>query len=138
MIKWIYYESKLWWFLFLVTSTIFSAWLNQTYVLTDTIYYNTYGEQFSMETIESMIESARRYSWIAYIAVFGIIIIRVLFTSICLYFAVFFKDMKESFETCFNIALKADAIFLVALLFNLLYQGLVSSRDLIELSSNPV
>jgi len=59
---WIYNESKLQWLLFLIVTTVAIIWLQQTLFLTDVLYYNTYGDQLSVNTIELMIGNAKKYA----------------------------------------------------------------------------
>ena len=136
--QWLYNESKLWWLLFLIVTTIICMWVQQTFFISDSLYYNTYGDQLSIETIEMFISNAKEYLPYTYVAATLVIVIRILFTSICLYIASFFAGIAHNFKCCYNIALKADVVFLMAGLFNLVYHLIVSYDNLIDMAVNPL
>jgi hypothetical protein len=136
--QWLYNKPKLKWLLFLVAATLFFAWFQQTYFVTDILYYNTYGDTLSIETIDLLIDKAKKYSFWGYLAMPAIILLRIFFTTICLYLGSFFRNITGNFKTCFNIALKADAVFVLALLFNVVYHVFAGFNNLTELSSNPL
>jgi hypothetical protein len=135
--SWLYGKSKLWWFLFLAGATVVFIWLSQTFFVSDILYYNTYGDQLSIDTIELMIGNARKYGWIAYLVTPLLLLLRVTFVACCFYTALFFKNEKSNFGSCFNIALKSDTVFILFGLFNLIYFVLVPANNLTELSANP-
>jgi hypothetical protein len=138
LMHWLYNESKLRWLLFLVAATLFFAWFQQTYFVSDILYYNTYGDTLSIETIDSLIAKAKEYSFLGYLAIPVIILLRILFTTLCLYIGSFFRNISNNFKVCFNVALKADLVFALALLFNIIYHTIEGSNNLVELSSNPL
>ena len=135
---WLYNESKLWWLLFLLGATLVYTWLQQTFFVSDILYYNTYDDRLSIETIELMIGSANRYGWLSYIITPLLLLLRVTLVACCFYTTLFFKNEKFEFESCYNIALKSDTAFLVFGLFNLMYRIAVPATNLMELSGNPV
>ena len=138
IMQWLYNTSKLQWLLFLVAATLFFAWFQQTYFVTDILYYNTYGDTLSIETIDLFIEKAKAYSFLGYLAIPAVILLRILFTTFCLYIGSFFRNISNNFKVCYNVALKADMVFVLALLFNVVYHTLVGFNSLTELSSNPL
>jgi hypothetical protein len=121
-----------------VAATLFFAWFQQTYFVTDILYYNTYGDTLSIETIDLLIAKAKEYSFWGYLAIPAIILLRILFTTVCLYVGSFFRNISNNFKVCFNVALKADMVFALALLFNIIYHIIVGFDSLTELSSNPL
>lgn len=138
MLNLIHNESNKWWLLFLIAATLVFTWLQQTFFVSDILYYNTYGDQLSMETIELMIGGAKKYAWIAYLAMPLLLLLRITLVACCFYAALFFKSEKADFASCFNIALKSDTVFAVFVLFNMIYQVVVPANNLAELSANPI
>ena len=135
---WLYDESKLLWFVLIVAATLFFVWFSQTFFVSDILYYNTYGEQLSLETIDGIIGQAKRYSWLGYVIAPLMILLRVCYATVCLYVASLFNsDDKLNLGSCFNIALKADVAFVFAGLFGIIYHLIVPSINLAELSSSP-
>jgi len=136
--SWLYNESKLWWFLLLVGTTLVFTWLSQTFFVSDLLYYNTYGDQLSIDTIEMMIGGAKKYAWTAYILAPVLLLLRVSLVACCFYIALFFKDVESDFASCFNVALKSDTVFVLFGLFNLVYQLFAPASNLTELSVSPL
>lgn len=136
--KWLYNEPKLRWFLFLGAATLFFVWYQQTFFISDTLYYNTYGDQLSIETIDSLIGDAKKYAWLGYVSAPFVLLIRITFTTLCFYTALFFKNVESKFCFCFNIALKADVSFVFLGLFNIIYHLAVPAENLVDLSGNPL
>jgi len=92
--RWFYDESKLWWFLLLVGATVVFIWLQQTLFVSDILYYNTYGDQLSMDTIEMMIGGAQKYAWVSYLITPLFLLLRIGLVACCFYTALFFKNEK--------------------------------------------
>ena len=134
---WLYNESKLWWFVSIVAATLFFVWFSQRFFMSDILYYNTYGEQLSLETIDGIIGQAKKYSWLGYITAPLLILLRICYTTVCLYIASLFNEERPGMGSWFNIALKADFAFVFAGLFGVIYHLMVPSNNLLELSSNP-
>jgi len=134
----LYNESKQWWLLCLIAATVVFTWLHQTFFVSDILYYNTYGDQLSMETIALMIGGAKKYVWVSYLAGPLFLMLRVTLVACCFYTALFFKSEKPDFASCFNIALKSDTVFVLFGLFNMVYHLIVPATNLTELSANPI
>ncbi len=135
---WLYNQSKHLWLLFLVAATLFFVWYQRTFFISDTLYYNTYGDQLSIETIDSLIGNAKKYAWLGYVLSPFVLLIRITFTALCFYTALFFKNAESKFSSCFNIALKADVSFVFLGLFNIIYHLAVPAENLIDLAGNPL
>jgi hypothetical protein len=134
---WLFNESKLGWFLLLAGATLCFTWLQQTFFVSDILYYNTYGDQLSMDTVEMIIGSAKKWAWVSYLFTPLLLLLRVTFVACCFYTALFFRNEKTDFSSCFNISLKSDTVFLLFGLFGIVYQLFFPASNLSELSSNP-
>jgi hypothetical protein len=136
--KWFIEVSKQWCLLFLIEATLYFVWYQQTFFISDILYYNTYGDQLSLETIDSIIGNSKKYAWIGYVLAPFVLLIRITFTALCFYIALFFKNIETSFSSCFNIALKADVSFVFLGLFIIIYQLVVPAENLMDLAGNPL
>ena len=136
--QWLYNESKLWWFLFLAGTILVFTWLQQSFFVSDSLYYNTYGDQLSVDTIELIIGNAKKYIWLSYLIVPLFILLRVTLVALCFYTALFFRNEKSDFSSCFNIALKSDTVFVLFGLINIVYHLLAPATNLTELAANPL
>lgn len=134
----LYNQSKYKWLLFLIAATLFFVWYQQSFFISDTLYYNTYGDQLSLETIDSIIGNAKKYAWFGYISAPFVLLIRITFTSLCFYTAFFFKNVESNFSSCFHMALKADVSFVLLGLFNIIYHLAVPVENLMDLAGNPL
>lgn len=134
----LYNQSKYQWLLFTVAATLFFVWYQRTFFISDLLYYNTYDDQLSVETIDSMIGYVKKYAWLGYISAPFVPFIRITFTSFCFYTAFFFKNIDSKFSSCFNIALKADVSFVFLGLFNIIYHQVVPAESLMDLAGNPL
>ena len=113
--------SKSRWLLLIIIATLIFTWIQQRYNLSEVLFYNTYGDSLSIETIDNMIAVAKKYSWSAYLLVPIVMLLRMLFASVCFYVALFLRDIKSDFASCFNIAIKADTAFLLLGFLNIIY-----------------
>jgi len=136
--SWLYHESKLWWFLLLMGATLVLIWIKQSFFVSDVLYYNTYGDQLSIETIEMIIGSAKKYGWASYVFSPLLLLLRVTMVGCCFYIVLFFKNEKPDFSSCLNIALKSDTVFLLFSLYHLIYHLIVPVTYLADLSLSPL
>lgn len=134
----LYNQSKFKLLLFLIAAALFFVWYQQYFFISDTLYYNTYCNQLSLETIDSLIENSEKYAWIGYISAPFVPLIRITFTALCFYTAFFFKNFESNFSSCFHIALWADVSFVFLGLFNIIYHLVVPLDNLMDLAENPL
>lgn len=78
------------------------------------LYYQIFGPQMAVNRITSMIELSLKWQWIGYAFIPLVVLIRISFTSICLYAGYFLVNIKVRFNDLFKIALFADFIFILA------------------------
>jgi len=86
----------------------------------DELYYQSFGEQMAANRIDKMIELSFKWQWIGYAFIPIVVLIRISFTSLCLYTGCFLVNLKVRFKELFNLALLADFIFILAGLTKLL------------------
>jgi len=104
---WVVYLSLLLLNLFFLIST--------SYLFVDKyIYFQTYGEQLPVASIELMLKLSRKYQWLSYALLPVIILIRIFYTSIFLFIGIFFTELKVEFSKLFKIALLADFVYVLA------------------------
>lgn len=107
MNKWIVFL----WVVFLSILLLFS--FNFLFI-TDEVYYGTYGQQFSISRINSMIELSNRWQWSGYAIMPAIILIRVFYTSILLSIGFLFTEQHINFGKIFKITILADFVYIFA------------------------
>jgi hypothetical protein len=80
----------------------------------DELYYQSFGEQMAANRIDKMIELSLKWQWIGYAFIPIVVLIRISFTSLCLYTGCLLVNLKVRFKELFNLALLADFIFILA------------------------
>jgi hypothetical protein len=78
------------------------------------IYYQSFGEQLAVDRIAKIIEFSQKWQWIGYLFIPIIVVIRVSFTSICLYIGCFLGNSQVRFKELFKVSLLADFVFVLA------------------------
>ncbi|MDR2563920.1 MAG: hypothetical protein LBC98_08250 [Prevotellaceae bacterium] len=126
---------------FYIALALFSAGLalaSRQLLVTETLYYNTFGEQLSVERIDQMLETGKKWEWLGYAFLPLAVLIRAGFTCVCMYVGRLLSvSSRASFGDCFNIALKADAVFVLMAFCNLIYFTFAGVDTLTDLSASP-
>lgn len=82
--------------------------------ISDGIYYQSFGEKLATERIAKMIEQSQKWQWLSYVFMTVIVLIRIGFTTTCLYSGLFVANLKVRFRDLFKVALLADFVFVLA------------------------
>ncbi len=136
MIVWLLKLNKIWYFIFLcLLAAIFTILWN--YYITEILAYNVLSEQYTLEQIQKILSSLKTWQFVAYVLIPIIIIIRILYTSFCLYAGSLFQEYKWKFKKIFNISLKADIIFILSQIINFYYYLFIKdAHTLNEVNTN--
>lgn len=78
------------------------------------LFYQSFGEQLAVDRIEKMFEMSQKWQWVGYLFIPVIVLIRVSFTSTCLYIGCFLANRRVYFRELFKVALLADFVFVLA------------------------
>jgi hypothetical protein len=100
--------------------------------LSEGLYYQSFGERIAADRIAKMIELSQKWQWLGYVFVPIAILIRVSFTSVCLYIGYFLANVKSRFKDLFKASLLADFVFVLTgltKLFVLIFIKEVSTLD---------
>ena len=101
-------------YLFLLLFLEFLSFSTSYLFLTDSLYYQTFGEQLAIGRIEQILENIKNWQWIGYLFIPIALLIRISFTTICLYTGFFLANLKVRFKDLFKVALLADFVFVLA------------------------
>jgi hypothetical protein len=82
--------------------------------LTSSLYYQSLGEQLTVDRIAKLIEFSQKWQWLGYLFIPIVVLLRVSFTTICLYTGFFLANFKVRFKDLFKVALLADFVFVLA------------------------
>jgi hypothetical protein len=120
----------------IVLVNIILIWLSRSILIDETVFYNTYSEQLTLERSLQLFENSKRLSWISYIIIPIMLTVKYVLVSIVLYTGVFFYNLhfKITFGTIFNIVIASDIIFifagLIKFLWFYLFTGSYSLNDI--------
>lgn len=107
-------------FLLITAFFVLMTFATKYLFLSDGIYYQTFGEQLSINRIDKIIEISQKWQWIGYLFIPIVVLIRVSFTAICLYIGCFLANSLVRFKELFKVALLADFVFVLAGIIKLL------------------
>lgn len=79
--------------------------------MTHELYYNTLGEQLTVERIDAVLKLRSRYEWMAFAMIPLTVFLQALLISICLSTGAILMDYKVSFGRVFGMVMKALTIF---------------------------
>jgi len=108
-------------FILLCLINVLALFINNELLLTDQIYYQTYGERVAIERIERYVQLLEQYRWIGYAMAPLILLIKISFVSVCINVGTLFADYAIGFGKIFKIALIAEAIFVFTNLMRVLW-----------------
>lgn len=103
-------------------------------LLDDALFYKSFNEILGVERISQIIDQQRFFQKIGYGIVPFILLVRAFYTTICLAIGVLITEQNLKFSQCFNIAIKADIIFLLELIIKIDYFSLFEANSLQEIN----
>ncbi|MCL1934701.1 MAG: hypothetical protein FWF53_12920 [Candidatus Azobacteroides sp.] len=100
----------------------------------DALFYKSFGETLGVDRIAQIIDQQRFFEKIGYGIVPLVLLIRASYTTICLAVGIFITEQNLKFGQCFNIAIKADIIFLIELIVKINYFSIFGVNSLQEVN----
>ena len=125
------------WVLFAAIVLLYSliTWVTSKFLLTDSMYFQELSEQLAYERIEKMLETKERYAWVSYVFLPVLLLLRIFYTTICLYAGVYFNDWKISFRKVWRVTLFADMVWLVPAVLKMAYFSLQTDYTLSDMQN---
>lgn len=80
--------------------------LQQHFILTDDVYFNSLGEQVAYERIEAMLDKQKNQAWISYCFIPLVVLTQVFLITLCLNVGTLFLKDKISFTKIFSLVTK--------------------------------
>ena len=107
-------EQNAWWvFLLLCVGYGAITFVQNNYIITKDVYYNTLGEQLTLERIDEMLDSQAKWKWLGYVVSPLVIVIQTGLIAVCINCGTFMMDYKVKFNAIFKIVLKSSVVFLI-------------------------
>ena len=108
-------------FSFIVVISLIISYLSKILLISDTLLFNFYSEILSYERIQALIEQGKKWEWIGYSLIPIFYLIKFSFVALCLSLGLFFLNISHSFKQLFELAVKAELVFIMAGLFKILW-----------------
>jgi hypothetical protein len=91
-------------------------WLSKNVLINEVVFNNSYSEQLTYERSMRLFDEINRLSWINYVFLPLLLLLKFTFISIVLYTGVFFCDLhrKISFGIIFRIVIASEIVFVIA------------------------
>ncbi len=93
-------------------------------IVTKDVYYNTLGEQLTIERIDEMLEKQSKWKWVSYLLIPVVIAFQAFWVTLCLNCGTIMMNYKIRFRPLFTLVLRSSIVFLLmklALTFILLF-----------------
>jgi hypothetical protein len=134
-----YFEAQNAWIVFalLCVGYAASAYIQDTMILTKEVFYNTLGEQLTVERIDEMLEKQSEWKFVSYILIPAIIVFQAFLVTICLNCGTIMMNYKIGFRPLFTLVLRSSAVFLIgklAFTFILLFSNIQIFDDLVTVN----
>ena len=131
-----FFDTSAWWyFVLLCVGSLLAMYVQSELILTDEVYYNTLGEQLTIERIKEVLDAQRKYVWIGYVLVPLMIVIQAFLITLCLNVGVILLDWKITFRKMYGMVIKSSIIFLLyklVIIFVLLMVDLDKVEDMMK------
>lgn len=115
------YWDKPLYFGFLCLITCALTYISNSLLVTDDLILGFWSEQVSYERATEMLYLNHRWSWVTYAIVPVYYVLKMFFVSVCIYTGTVLADIDISFRKVFQVALFAEAIFLVPVAIKLVW-----------------
>ena len=111
-----------------------TAYIQDTSILTKEVYYNTLGEQLTVERIDEMLEKQSEFKFVSYLLIPFTTGFQVLLVALCLNCGTIMMGYKTGFRSLFALVLRSSVVFLIwklVMTFILLFVQIQVFDDLI-------
>lgn len=122
------YWDKPLYFGFLCLFTCALTFVSNSLLVTDDLILGFWSEHVSYERATEMLDLNRRWSWVSYAIIPVYYLLKMFLVSVCIYTGIVLADIDVSFRKVFQVALFAEAIFLVPVAIKLVWFGWVQTE----------
>jgi hypothetical protein len=103
-----------------VTTQLLLGFLTNHLLFTDELYYGFFN-QLSFERVNEIIESSRKWKWLAYALIPILLLVKLLLVSICLSIGGSIIGVESGFKKFFTIILYTEFIFLFPVILKIIW-----------------
>ncbi len=108
-------------FVLICIISAFLTFVTQRFVVGDQIYFRTYNEQLSVESIQQLLLFRDKWQWIAYAIIPLLFLIKLSAIALSLSIGCFMANLSISFKRLFKICLIGETIFLIPALIKIIW-----------------
>ncbi|KAA9355158.1 hypothetical protein F0P93_11315 [Larkinella humicola] len=108
-------------FLFLCALALIIQWAFQYFLISDQLYFNSLSNQLTYERIQELIDQSKEWQWLGYVLVPVLYLVKFGLVAGCLGIGYFFATSQFAFKRFFGVAIQAELVFLIPILFKLLW-----------------
>jgi hypothetical protein len=110
-------------FIGIIAVNILVTWLSKSLLIDEVVFYNTYSEQLTYERSLQLFENMQRFSWLSYVILPVVLLLKFTIISIVIYTGVFFfnKNEKVKYKRIFKIIVASEIVFIVVSISKLLW-----------------
>ncbi|HKK75271.1 MAG TPA: hypothetical protein VJ953_09380 [Saprospiraceae bacterium] len=90
-----------------------AVFLQQEILLTDTLYFNSLGEQMAYERIEELIARQQQYKWVPYAVVPVALVVQIFLITLCLNVGTILYEFKVGFRKLFGMVARSTVLIAV-------------------------
>jgi len=101
----------------------------------DALYYDAFGEIIGAERMAELIEQKKFYQKFGYLFIPLLLLLRPFYTALCLTTGALLSEQNLKFGQSFNVALKADVIFLLEVMIRINYFSIVGANSLEDINT---
>jgi len=103
-------------YIIIVLANLLTIFLSQSALINEIVFFNTYSEQLTYDRSMELFERLKMFSWVAYILIPIILLIKISSISLILYIGVFFCNLQEriSLNSVFRVVAASEIIFVLA------------------------
>lgn len=132
MIKELKIYSTFWMFIVYCSFLTAITFLVQSFLITDSIMYNSFAEQLSSERITEMLREQNKWQWLTYTIAPLLCCIKFFAIACCLLAGSMFFEVKLKFSEAFKIALLAEIVFIIPLIIKIFWFLVVQKEYLLQ------
>ena len=92
------------------------TFLIQYLFYSDTIFFNTYSEQLSVERIQKLSTNQKQYQWFGFLFIPIFLILKIIYNNFFITAGSLLDDKLGDFKDNYNICLKAEYVFVMMLI----------------------
>ena len=131
-----FFEDQNAWFIFaaLCLGYATTSYIQDTFIVTKEVYYNSLGEQLTMDRIDTMLERQTELKFVSYLFLPFIIVLKATIVALCLNCGMMMINYPIHFGSLLKLVLRSSIVFLIgklALTCILLFSTIQTFDDLV-------